>query len=376
MSLIWRRLSNSWTTGPVRLPTRLHAQTVIAERLCAAVRSNLSSLDRTAPPLHECLRPSTLPRSNAPLRAALLAAAITVACNQHASQLSAAAVAPAPLPLGALLRIGPSVFDGAGLLSAADHSGLSVPAASERLIELRLLGLQAAAGGLERGRYSAVRRGVFGRALLEQLKAEANAKGPPTTKELATVTQERWVDHDRPAASRVSHVVVVVKQGQSEQEAKTLSSELYLRLRSVKTVDAFLSAAREVKVPGLELRVESLPFVTVDGRGLARNPEGKLVADGMEYVVEFAQAAAAIPATEQLSPVVRSQFGFHILWLEERLPEQRVSAEERMRLLGPEVLSRRAREAMQGIVARQRSQQPVVIERAVLDTLQRARVEP
>ena len=96
----------------------------------------------------------------------------------------------------------------------------------------------------------------------------------------------------------------------------------------------------------LEVRVEELGPCTPDGRVVPSRAFGGTTV----LVAEYAAAAHALQAPGDLSDPVRTEFGYHVIRLEERLPERRVPRERVVELVTAEVYGARARAAMLGLV--------------------------
>ncbi|HKQ71315.1 MAG TPA: peptidylprolyl isomerase [Polyangiaceae bacterium] len=227
------------------------------------------------------------------------------------------------------------------------------------------------ASGAERARYDeapAVRAAVRGRLArleLARLRTEA-AEAATTDEEVATATQRHMVELDRPEAFRVIHAVVVVDakaDAARRARAKELADRIAERVAVASGADEFRSQADSVEGRGdLEVKLETLKPVAADGRVVdlehpLPTPE--------TYVVPFARAASRLSRIGQKSPVVATEFGYHVLMLLERTEPHVVALEERRRLLHDEIVTDRARRLKKELLDRLRAEAQPEISRSV-----------
>ncbi len=262
------------------------------------------------------------------------------------------------------------------LIAAAQR----VPIAEARDLAVRdaLFSIEARSRGIDADRDIDLRRtALLARALVEDINAAAEAQGPVTDAELDEVTARHWTELDRPEAARTAHAVVLLKKNASPAErAKALSVAEAIR----KAVAPVAESARASAPPGdsraddpafpplrqavntvpkddFEVRVEALPPVVADGRSIT----------GQGALEEaYAKAAVALERRGDVSPVVETSYGFHVLILLERIPAQIVPREERRRVVREEVVTDRARRARDEVLTDQRAS--VKIDRS-LDAL-------
>lgn len=215
-------------------------------------------------------------------------------------------------------------------------------------------------------------RATSARALLEALKQEALAKGPATDAEIAEQTALRWREFDRPEAARTTHAVALVDKNNDDAKARAIAQDIYEAVRSAKNSDEFLRLAEAVPHDGVEVRAERLPAVTADGR--VYDPDKPSATSDQMLDLDFAKAAIALTAG-QISAPTKSRFGYHVIFCEARLPELRVSLEERRRLMHDEVIKARAERSKQELLARLSAAAPIPISRAVDDLTSLIRIE-
>jgi peptidyl-prolyl cis-trans isomerase C len=240
---------------------------------------------------------------------------------------------------------------------------------ARRACELALRDALFAAEAERRFGAGTLRSAALAHALLHALKQQAEALGAASEEELARMSSERWAEVDRPPSARTAHAVVLA--GKDASQARAVAERLQRAVAGVSDAARFIEIARQVPTDGLELRAERLPPVAADGRTIAG-------ADGANAAASFdpsyAKAANAIAQVGDQSPLVQSKFGFHVILLEEKLPERRLSLEERRALFEPEIHVRRARKAEQALLERLRQQQPPERNRAAAELLAQVRV--
>jgi PPIC-type PPIASE domain len=252
-----------------------------------------------------------------------------------------------------------------GTVSRIAHAqGVSLVEARRRAVTDALFAAAVRADPQNAAHVIAAERSVLARAVLERLREEARALGPPSDDEVRTLTELRWPELDRPPSVMTTHAVVLVKTPADDAPARALATELAAALQGVRTGDELIARAQAFPKQGRELTAEHLPPVTPDGSMWdpnARPPKalpGKLDAD-------FTRAAQALQNAGDQSGVVKSSFGYHVILLDERYPELRVPLEERRVMLADEAYSRRAKRELDALNVRLHASTPVSTDRAV-----------
>jgi hypothetical protein len=173
--------------------------------------------------------------------------------------------------------------------------------------------------------------------------------------------KQRWVDLDRPESVRVVHAVVLLPADGKKDAARALALELQRELEGVGDPAEFLKRAEAFPKGALSVRAERLPALTADGRGWQVGLNGSEAAGNFDSV--FTRAAHALRTPGALSEPIETRFGFHLILLVERLPEQRIPRDEARRVLVPDVVSRRAERERRALVERLERQVGIEVSR-------------
>src|SRR5262249_24000940 len=156
--------------------------------------------------------------------------------------------------------------------------------------------------------------------------------------EVAAATARHFVTLDRPETFRVIHAVVKLPEKAdtaTAARARALADRLWEQVAHAKDEQDFRTRAESLPDRGgLDVTVEPLKPGTADGRGAdPTQPTPEIET----YVLPFARAASRLSERGQISNVVTTEFGFHVLMLLERLPPHVVPLEERRRMLRKEI---------------------------------------
>lgn len=268
------------------------------------------------------------------------------------------------LPEGIVARVGESDVSMTTVARIAAAQALAPPQALSLAVRDAVFENEAARRGVApRSIVSA----ALARATLKSLVVEAEQQGPVTDAELGDTTAEHWLELDRPAGYRTVHAVVRLDDradAAKRAAAADVAAAIHRAVEPVRAMAAstprperaasrariedaavapFKLAVGSVPHQGLEVITEELPPVSADARVLS--PEGS------RFDPDFARAAAALDQRGQLSPPVVSAFGIHVIMLLEKTPERFPSKDERLALLTPEIMSRRARRLEQALLA-------------------------
>jgi peptidyl-prolyl cis-trans isomerase C len=302
--------------------------------------------------------------------AVLACSALLASCGGEQPAEPAAA---GELPPGFVARAGTELIATPTVARIAHSQGISPKDAALRALSDAVLAAGARAS-LPRGTIASIERGAQARRTLEALAADATRRGPPSAAELEEQLRERWVELDRPAAARTVHAVVLSPKPEREQAARAVAEKMAEAVRVATSAEDFIKIAKEAAADGFEVRAEPLPFITVDGRGFQRR-DSTFVAQG-SFDEGFAAAANALDAVGQLSPIVQTRFGFHIIRLEERAPAAGIPEADRPSALTKDVMSRRAERARRELLDRLRQSSKIELDRAVDELTARVQKAP
>ncbi|HVY29909.1 MAG TPA: peptidylprolyl isomerase [Polyangiaceae bacterium] len=297
---------------------------------------------------------------------------LAAACGDHDR-------VPAPprassLPAGVLARVGQDSIGAISVARLFASRGLTARAAAELAIS-DALWAQGARAQLAPGRSRAVERVALARSLLEAIRQSAEAAGPPSEAEINQLLEQRWLELARPPAVRTTHVVVMNDKPERDAAARALAEKLRAALSQAKNSADVLSIGKAMPNEGFEVRPEELSFVTTDGRTFQKQGE-RYSPMGVSFDPDFARAANALQQVGDLSPVTKSQFGYHVIRLEERDPGHTLPPAELHELIKPEVVARRAAQARGELMQRLRAQSTVQVERAVDDLTALVKASP
>lgn len=325
-----------------------------------------------------------------PGRGAIAAVACVCACAAWAA-LSASARGALPLPPEVAVRVGALAIpvDSVARIAAAQH--ISPAQARDAAIHDALFAAEARERGLDRDpKLQRDISAVLARRLLYRLKEEAESAGRVTDDELRVATERHWLELDRPDGYRTVHAVVKLSADAGEatrDKARALADAIRTAVLSSREVarsseppratgarqppmdpaaDAFISAAKGVDAEGFDVVAQALPPVTSAGRVLTPEPQ--------QFDVDFSRAAASLNARGDVSALVASSFGVHVIMLLERIPAQVVPVEERRDLVRDEVVTDRARAAQARLLEALRREPKIV--GGVDALLELVRIEP
>jgi parvulin-like peptidyl-prolyl isomerase len=233
-----------------------------------------------------------------------------------------------------------------------------------------------AAGARDRyqglGLIGSAERSVLARAVLEQILAAAQ-KAPITDAELAEMTARHWRNVDRPSAAQTTHAVVRVRSPDEVAEARALADRIAAAVAGAKDSAEFIERANAVPAGELQVKAESLPPVTTDGRVV--NLKEQPGAPTQRFDLDFSRAANSLANVGDQSSVTRTNFGFHIIMLTAKLEEKRLSLAERREVLTDAIVDDRARKRQEELLTELRQQFPVEVTRSADDLTSKVKIE-
>ena len=198
-------------------------------------------------------------------------------------------------------------------------------------------------------------QGMTEASLKDNLRQEALIQKYLTTKVFSTVTvsdeaarqfyEQNKAQMQRPERAHLRHILVAVQPNASagdKQKAKAKAEDLLKRAQGGE--DFGKLAAENSDDPGTKTRGGDLSWV---GRG--------------QMVPPFDQAGFALTKPNELSPVVETQFGYHVIQLLERQPASAVPFEEAKGRITQMLKQKQAGEKLQAYIEQLRKQNKVEV---------------
>jgi len=279
------------------------------------------------------------------------------------------------LPAGVVATVGADRIDEESVARIATAEGIGADLARDRAV------FDALVAAYARDRFGPAlsrqaQKSAAARVLLQELSRRASDQGPPTDAEVATATERRFWELDQPPLLRTTHAIVVVKKPEDDARARALAGRIHGAVAAARDPRSFRAAVETIPAGGLEVQVQDLDPVARDGRSLdpaKPPPPGSTVA---RYADEYVAAAFAIAELGSTSPVVKTDFGYHVILAVERISEKRAPLEERRRLLASEIFASRGEKLREETIASVRKIMPIEVERAAMDLTERVKALP
>jgi hypothetical protein len=200
----------------------------------------------------------------------------------------------------------------------------------------------------------------------DRLRNDARAAGPCSDAEVDALSKLHLKDVELPERVQVIHAIAVrpkkeaPNQDQQLQHAHEIADALEAAVQGATSPEDFEARAKAVPHGDVDVRVESLPAFAQDGAV----PE---TGGGMDAT--FAHAAFALAKPGDISQVVETSFGWHVIRLNQRLAAKDVPREERRAMFGEECVTTRARKAFQALLAVRRASVHVEIAQDANDVM-------
>lgn len=215
--------------------------------------------------------------------------------------------AGATLSQGVVANVDGAAITLADVQRLCERGGLTPRAALERLEAEALLAREA-----ERRGFAAVDAvDLVGQQALVQALLEADVERVAETAdeidEAYAKSGERFHTPERRVATHV--LAVLPKQPTPDTDAaeRAFTTDVIQKLKAAADPNSVLETLAQAKAP-FPIKVEALPAAPREGR----------------FVREFSQAMFSLEKPGIVPTPVRTQFGWHAIWLREILPEQRV----------------------------------------------------
>lgn len=231
---------------------------------------------------------------------------------------------------GEVARVGETTLGAALVADVARARGVGPSVALGELVEDAL----TAQGGHARGLDGAPSvswgsTSALGRGLSRRLWDEARAQGLPTDDELAQVT--------------VVHAVVLRSHSLPEARALFTARAIADAVATARTSEEFQARAKAASTD-VRTTIEALPSFDVAGQ----------MEDGHQLDPDFVVAAFALHTVGETSPIVETQFGWHVIRLVSRVRPPEAQLEPRRTELAAAVLEERARGRLSWVLRERR----------------------
>ncbi len=235
-------------------------------------------------------------------------------------------------------RVGSDVIPMSLVVRVATAQHITPREALRRLVDDAVTANAARARGLDKQLPTSWRlTAARGRITADRILADAKQAGPPNDQELPQLTARYWREVDRPPAVRVVHFVAkraTKSDPAADAAARAFAERAREAVLSAKNSEEFQQKAKALPHPGVDVVAEQLSAFAQDTRST----------EGGEGTIDeaFVKAAFALQDIGATSPVIESSFGWHVIRLEERVPEQRMPVDARRIAFSDEVYTLRA----------------------------------
>lgn len=305
------------------------------------------------------------------MRARLALLLLVVACGSESQP--ATTVVPAPDGKVAI-SVGEERVTAASIAAIAREQSVPIEEATERALFDAVLAAKARQE-LSPGHVQQLVNTVLARALWTQEWNEL-VKPPIRPEELEEATQAFWLLYARPEGRRTAHAVVHANDEDSEQThvaARALAERILEEVRepvdkakdepapkrtgiraygadaykSDPLLKAFTKAANRAKAGSqLKVTVQELPSVAKDSLQLAAGAP-----PGSGFDPKYTAGAWKLNERGELSGIVKSSFGYHVIVLLEVTPANMLSRDELEAVLGAEILKVRGTRRRRALLA-------------------------
>ena len=219
---------------------------------------------------------------------------------------------------------------------------------------------------------------AMARAFAATFREQAKAQGPITEEEINDKTQAHYYWVARPESWVTVHALVVVPKDADDakwQEAQKIATRIHdaaapgvaaqrdtwaATIQQDPLADTFGRAASAIDKGGFDLKLEPLPGLAADA--MTVQPEvvlGNTVTSRRDpFDPDFVKGAVALERRGDLSPPVRSAFGWHVILLIDRVPPSMLGLDERRALFADDIYDARAAKITADLFAKLRQESP------------------
>ena len=307
--------------------------------------------------------------------------AVLLACGE-ASDMPAAAKR-GRLANGLVADVGGQLVRAEWVAAVASRQGVTLARARDAAVYDALFAAAADGALGERARLDAERR-ALARVMLRSIH-EQTAQAPISDEELKAATAARWLSVARPVGYRTVHALARVKPEDDEaahRAARALAERMRQAVLPISSAAAatppphydpqrmfenihvaaidplanrFIEAAKKVPAEAKRVLMQPLQVVAADGRVL------DTTSTGGKYDREFVAAIVTLGHRGELTDVVKTKFGYHVIMLLEVTPARQLGREARLKELREELLRVRGVRAYQAQLKALRKKSPVTV---------------
>ena len=180
------------------------------------------------------------------------------------------------------------------------------------------------------------------RRLVRAIATESAAEGPPKPDELQS--------------ARVVHACVLRSTRVPEARAVAVAGAIRRAVDGARSADEFMARAGATPHADTQVRIEPLPPFLADGLSVS--------GEGGEIDASFVAAAFGLRGPAQVSPVVETRFGWHVIFLVERGPADTSSDPERATTLARAIEAMRVRARIESLLRARAQRVPVEVSSA------------